>query len=665
MSYTLAYTGAEIDALLGKIDAIFVAEYGSTIYSEVTAAIAAGNKVIVANAGKVYVYAGQDDNSGYVFTQSGPNAAKPNATYVTLSTGNVWSTATVDLATLQQFYASLMEDTASGSIASFPDGAEDVPVESLVVKIEAMQAGSGDPAPDNIRPIYSQAEKNVLPFDLDTIKSLNTSGTWSGNSYTYRTVVCTVKEDGELEIRGTATGGAFDLVYGEVELSAVPYILSSGALVGNASYLQLLATGISDINTKNGELTFTPPAVTATARVHINSGTTVNSLCSPMLRDAANPDPTFVPYRCVARVDVVGKNLFNKATVTTGKGIDADSNVVNSGASLVSDFIKVNAGNTYYLTCTNDLGNRRVGFYDKNRSPMTASDAAVGSRSFTVPSGAEYCRVSVGIGDADNTQVELGSTGTPIEAFKDRTYFVMGNDTSPTEIYGGELNVTTGELKVTYGELDLGTLGWTTNQGAFYYGVNAGWKSSADGECEIYQIIPETAIGSSPNNSVQMRAGGIYIKDARYTVAADFKTAVSGIMLYYELTTPQTYQLDPVEVKTWLATNNITANTGDIKLLVYRCNTALYLEKKLGGNVQTLSMSRTAPTLGKSVAADLGSLEEEHPELDELTEAPELEPYEEPEAEEPEELEELTEEPEAESAEEPETTEEAEEPAEE
>lgn len=94
MSYTLAYTGAEIDALLGKIDAIFVAEYGSTIYSEVTAAIAAGNKVIVANAGKVYVYAGTDDNSGYVFTQSGPNVQSPSVTYATLSTGDVWSTAT-------------------------------------------------------------------------------------------------------------------------------------------------------------------------------------------------------------------------------------------------------------------------------------------------------------------------------------------------------------------------------------------------------------------------------------------------------------------------------------------------------------------------------------------------------------------------------------------
>lgn len=168
MSYTLAYTGAEIDALLGKIDAIFVAEYGSTIYSEVTAAIAAGNKVIVANAGKVFVYAGTDDNSGYVFTQSGPNAAKPNATYVTLSTGNVWSTNSVDLATLQQFYASLMEDTASGSIASFPDGAEGVPVKELAADIEPIQSGSGDPSPDNIRPIsgYTGAE---IPVDNNNL----------------------------------------------------------------------------------------------------------------------------------------------------------------------------------------------------------------------------------------------------------------------------------------------------------------------------------------------------------------------------------------------------------------------------------------------------------------------------------------------------------------
>lgn len=44
-------------------------------------------------------------------------------------------------------------DNASGSIASFPDGADNVPVKSLIAQITPLQSGSGDPAPDNIRPI--------------------------------------------------------------------------------------------------------------------------------------------------------------------------------------------------------------------------------------------------------------------------------------------------------------------------------------------------------------------------------------------------------------------------------------------------------------------------------------------------------------------------------
>lgn len=44
-------------------------------------------------------------------------------------------------------------DTASGSVASFSDGADGVPVKSLSVGIEAAQSGSGDPSPSNVRPI--------------------------------------------------------------------------------------------------------------------------------------------------------------------------------------------------------------------------------------------------------------------------------------------------------------------------------------------------------------------------------------------------------------------------------------------------------------------------------------------------------------------------------
>ena len=51
-------------------------------------------------------------------------------------------------------------DTASGSVASFADGAN-VPVKSLIVNIDPVQSGSGDPSPDNVRPISGWSEVNV------------------------------------------------------------------------------------------------------------------------------------------------------------------------------------------------------------------------------------------------------------------------------------------------------------------------------------------------------------------------------------------------------------------------------------------------------------------------------------------------------------------------
>ena len=46
-----------------------------------------------------------------------------------------------------------IEGTASGSVASFNDGGDNIPVKSLVAEIVASQAGSGTPSPDNPRAI--------------------------------------------------------------------------------------------------------------------------------------------------------------------------------------------------------------------------------------------------------------------------------------------------------------------------------------------------------------------------------------------------------------------------------------------------------------------------------------------------------------------------------
>ena len=59
-------------------------------------------------------------------------------------------------------------DTASGSIASFPDGADGIPLKSCIVRVEPVQAGSGDPSPDNERPITGWTGCDVKHSGADT-----------------------------------------------------------------------------------------------------------------------------------------------------------------------------------------------------------------------------------------------------------------------------------------------------------------------------------------------------------------------------------------------------------------------------------------------------------------------------------------------------------------
>ena len=53
-------------------------------------------------------------------------------------------------------------DTASGSIASFPDGTDILPAISVLDSIEPIQEGSGTPSPTNIRPISGRTEVKTV-----------------------------------------------------------------------------------------------------------------------------------------------------------------------------------------------------------------------------------------------------------------------------------------------------------------------------------------------------------------------------------------------------------------------------------------------------------------------------------------------------------------------
>lgn len=207
----------------------------------------------------------------------------------------------------------------------------------------------------------------------------------------------------------------------------------------------------------------------------------------------------------------------------------------------------------------------------------------------------------------EDFQLEKGSTATafapysnicPISGWTGANVTVNDDVFSidfPTEagtVYGGTLDVTTGVLTVDRAIVDLGTLNWGYNSGYGFYvnressllpanakAFDAGTKANI--VCSAYktETYSKTTSGDYPM-CIGLGTTFFAVSDTRYDNATSFKTASSGVMLCYELATPQTYQLTPQEVSTILGQNNIFADTGNVTVQ-YRADTKLYIDKVL------------------------------------------------------------------------------------
>ena len=112
--------------------------------------------------------------------------------------GNPGEVTEAELKEVADSKAPVIIDSANGSIASFTDGADNLPVEDCVVQIEPVQEGSGDPAPDNVRPITGWTGANVVRTGKNLL-NLSDNRQGSFDSTTIANNVCT---DGYLAIKG-------------------------------------------------------------------------------------------------------------------------------------------------------------------------------------------------------------------------------------------------------------------------------------------------------------------------------------------------------------------------------------------------------------------------------------------------------------------------------
>lgn len=111
--------------------------------------------------------------------------------------------------------------SASGSIITITDGAENAPLKSCVVNIEPVQSGSGDPSPSNIRPISGWTQVNV----------------WVKPTYD-----TTLTPTATIPLGQTVYGGTLDVVTGKLVVDRAGVRIGDKTWAYDATYTRFYAT---------------------------------------------------------------------------------------------------------------------------------------------------------------------------------------------------------------------------------------------------------------------------------------------------------------------------------------------------------------------------------------------------------------------------------------
>ena len=241
--------------------------------------------------------------------------------------------------------ANVHEETYTGSELTI-ENALALPARSLITEINAIQDLHDLPFP-----YVGGAYKNKLPYDLATMKTINTDGTWNDNVYTVGGVSFTVA-DGVVYLSGTATELVMLYIAPNIDDALVAdasYILT-GAIDGN------IQVGISQKGFDSGSgltfvnsFTISDPSV----RINIASGTnTNNKIVKPMIRLSTESDATFAPYSNICPIS--GRTA---AVITRSDGDE------------ISEDFTIQLGTTVYdgnADITEGEGSSRTGKYTLN-----------------------------------------------------------------------------------------------------------------------------------------------------------------------------------------------------------------------------------------------------------------------------------------------------------
>lgn len=483
-----------------------------------------------------------------------------------------------------QLLALLPTDTASGAVASFPDGADDVPMESLSVALEPIQDlhGYANPWP-------AGGGKNLwAEYETQTIND-----------------VTLTNDHGKVTINGTASADTYfdiNVNYNVAENEYIRvYAFNPVASTSNRLTLFVITSaGNPQVNMNNVNASYSDTVAQARTitklRLRVPNGVQYSSFVLYPYVQIGGVDPTaWTP--CSNLCPISGRS--SVTAVRDGKNLIDDSKRYVSGSTTVyigaeSDAytVALPAG-TYTISV--DFSGETYGMYyreanDAENTSLWNSGLSTTEKTFTIEEGIYRFWVyrNTNAGGVDPTkiihvQIELGSPATAYAPYNGNTYTTQLGQT----VYGCTVDLVSGVLTVDMGIVNLASLDYTiaTSSGVTVFRNNIGAKSVSDnmqhGLTSIYPFAGTRFISNMPNKTWMIDAQGrFYIRDDTYTTKEDIQLAMTGQQLCYELATPLVIQLTATEITTLLGENTVFSDSGDVAV-TYKADIQKYIDKKI------------------------------------------------------------------------------------
>ena len=312
----------------------------------------------------------------------------------------------------------IVETTEPADVASFSDGAEGIPVISLIADITPVQNLNGQSAP-----YPAGGGKNLVePFKA-------TEGTSYG-------LTMTPNADGSVRVHGTASNSSSVLLSMKsvnIPLPTGTYTFNIGITSSSNKVYGQIVTGAHTFFSRTAKDTYTVASDTTITRLDIGcnaaNGEQIDVTIYPQL-EVGSTATTFAPYS-------------NICPITGRTGM----NVVRTGKNLIDDSIRYKSSNQYYIGNQNTYtillaagtytfsvdflnGSHYGAFYKEvnatSGTTIWGSSATTSSETITLPAGNYmfWLYKSGGVTETDigNVQLEVGSSPTTYAPYNGTIY---------------------------------------------------------------------------------------------------------------------------------------------------------------------------------------------------------------------------------------------------